>query len=206
MRNDPDCVTSYRKSKESRKVGPVGSTFCLAAEVSLDHRKGNKSQPEMTGRAAYFKDMEDMKMARYRVLDAKCGVGAGGMACGPVGGPVIGEVKLADESGEEFYLCLAEVDGIPNWFKTDRSTIDEQIEETSEEIFEYLNDHYIDIGEYVDVFDDPEAELYQACRYLIYLVRCERDQEEPFIQATVGKYLDEMEIPLSDEEEEYSEE
>ena len=206
MRNDPDCVTSYRKSKESRKVGPVGSTFCLAAEVSLDHRKGNKSQPEMTGRAAQFKDMEDMKMARYRVLDAKCGVGAGGMACGPVGGPVIGEVKLADESGEEFYLCLAEVDGIPNWFKTDRSTIDEQIEETSEEIFEYLNDHYIDIGEYVDVFDDPEAELFQAYRYLIYLVRCERDQEEPFIQATVGKYLDEMEIPMSDEEEEYSEE
>ena len=100
----------------------------------------------MTGRAAQFKDMEDKKMARYRVLDAKCGVGAGGMACGPVGGPVIGEVKLADESSEEFYLCLAEVDGIPNWFKTDRSTIDEQIEETSEEIFEYLNDHYIDIG------------------------------------------------------------
>ena len=62
------------------------------------------------------------------------------------------------------------------------------------------------IYEYVDVFDDPEAELFQAYRYLIYLVRCERDQEEPFIQATVGKYLDEMEIPMSDEEEEYSEE
>ena len=144
-------------------------------------------------------------MARYRVLEAKCGVGAGGMACGPVGGPVVGEINLADENGEEFYLCLAEVDGIPNWFKTDRSTIDEQIEETSEEVFEYLNDHYIDIGEYVDVFDDPEAELYQACRYLIYLVRCERDQEEPFIRATVGKYLDEMEIPMTDEEEEYRE-
>ena len=59
---------------------------------------------------------------------------------------------------------------------------------------------------YVDVFDDPEAELYQVYRYLIYLVRCERDQEEPFIRATVGKYLDEMEIPMSDEEEEYREE
>ena len=145
-------------------------------------------------------------MARYRVLEAKCGVARGGMACGPVGGPVVGEIKLADENGKEFYLCLAEVDGIPNWFKTDRSTIDEQIEETSEEVFEYLNDHYIDIGEYVDVFHDPEAEFYQACRYLIYLVRCERDQEEPFIRATVGKYLDEMEIPMSDAEEEYREE
>ena len=159
----------------------------------------------MTGRLHNSNDTEDKKMARYRVLEAKCGVGAGGMACGPVGGPIVGEIKLADESSEEFYLCLAEVDGIPNWFKTERSTIDEQIEETSEEVFEYLNDHYIDIGEYVDVFDDPEAELYQACRYLIYLVRCERDQEEPFIRTTVGKYLDEMEIPMSDEEEEYRE-
>lgn len=56
------------------------------------------------------------------------------------------------------------------------------------------------------MFADPDAELYQACRYLIYLVRCERGEEEPFIQSTVGKYLDEMEIPMSDEEEDYMEE
>lgn len=56
------------------------------------------------------------------------------------------------------------------------------------------------------MFDDPDAELYQACRYLIYIVRYKRDQEEPFIRSTVGKYLDEMEIPMSDAEEEYREE
>ena len=145
-------------------------------------------------------------MARYRVLEAKYGVARGGMACGPVAGPVMAEIKLADENGDEFYLNLTEVDGIPNWFKTERSTIEEQIEEKSEEVFEYLNDNNIDIGEYVDVFADPDAELYQACRYLIYLVRCERGEEEPFIQSTVGKYLDEMKIPMSDEEEDYMEE
>ena len=145
-------------------------------------------------------------MARYRVLEAKCGVGAGGMACGPVSGPVVGEIKLADESGKEFYLCLAEVDGIPNWFKTDRSTIDEQLSDNEgPDLYNYLGDNYVDFGEYEDVFEDTEAEFYQACRYLIYLVRCERDQEEPFIRATVGKYLDEMEIPMSDAEEEYRE-
>ena len=146
-------------------------------------------------------------MARYRVLEAKCGVGRGGITCGPVGGPVVAEIKLAVESGGEFYLCLAEVDGIPNWFKTDRSTIDEQLsDEAEDELYDYLNDNYADIGEYEEVFDDKDAELYQACRYLIYLVRCERDQEEPFIRTTVGKYLDEMEIPMSDAEEEYMEE
>ena len=145
-------------------------------------------------------------MTRYRVLEAKCGVGVGGMACGPVAGPVVGEIKITDEDGDEFYLCLAEVDGIPNWFKTDRSTIEEQLsDEADEEMYDYLNDNYADVGEYVDVFEDTDAELYQACRYLIYLVRCERDQEEPFIRSTVGKYLDEMVIPMSDVEEEYRE-
>ena len=145
-------------------------------------------------------------MARYRVLEAKCGVGAGGMACGPVGGPVVGEIKLADENGNEFLLCLAEVDGIPNWFKTDRSTIDGQLsDEAEDELYDYLNNNYADIGEYEDVFDDTDAELYQACRYLIYLVRCEREQEKPFIMSTIGRYLDKMEIPMSDAEEEYRE-
>ena len=145
-------------------------------------------------------------MARYKVLEAACGVGRGGFACGPVGGPVVAEIKLADENGDEFYLNLAEVDGIPNWFKTDRSTIDDQLEESSDEVFDYLNDHYIDAGEYVDVFADLDAELYQAYRYLIYLARCKMDQVDPFIESTVGLYLDEMEIPMSDLEEDYREE
>ena len=97
-------------------------------------------------------------MARYRVLEAKCGVGRGGIACGPVGGPVVAEIKLSAENGGEFYLCLAEVDGIPNWFKTDRSTIDEQLsDEAVDELYDYLNDNYADIGEYEEVFDDTDA-------------------------------------------------
>lgn len=145
-------------------------------------------------------------MTRFKVLEAKCGVGRGGFACGPVGGPVIGEIKLEDENGDRFYLNLSEVDGIPNWFRTDRSTIDDQLEESSEEVFEYLNDNYIDVGEYVDVFSDPDEEMYQAYRYLIYLVRCKMELVDPFIESTVGKYLDEMEIPMSDVEEDYREE
>lgn len=147
-------------------------------------------------------------MARYRVMEAKCGVCAGGMACGSVAGPVIGEIRLEDENGDGFYLCLAEVDGIPNWFKTDRSTIDDQLSGTAEsELYDYLNDNFMNtVGDYEDVFEDTDAELYQAYRYLIYLVTCEREQEEPFIRSTVGKYLDEMVIPMSDAEEEYMEE
>ena len=99
-------------------------------------------------------------MARYRVMEAKCGIGAGGMACGPVVGPVVGEIKLSDESGDEFYLCLAEVDGIPNWFRTDRSTIDEQLsDEAEDDLYDYLNDNFMNtVGDYEDVFEDTDAE------------------------------------------------
>ena len=146
-------------------------------------------------------------MSRYRVLEAKCGVGEGGIACGPVGGPVIAEIRLSDENSSEFYLSLIEVDGIANWFRTDRSTIDDLLSGNNDEsIFDYLNDNSLPLGEYGDVLDEKEDELYQAYRYLIYLVRCEMDEAEPFIQSTAGKYLDEIEVPMSDIEEELLEE
>ena len=146
-------------------------------------------------------------MKRYRVLEAKCGVGEGGFACGPVAGPVVAEIRLSDENSSKFYLSLVEVDGIANWFRTDRSTIDELLSEDNDEsVFDYLNDNNLPLGEYGEVLDEKEDELYQAYRYLIYLVRCEMDEAEPFIQATAGKYLDEIEIPMSDIEEEMLEE
>ena len=145
-------------------------------------------------------------MIRYKVLAAKCGIGGGGFACGPVSGPVIGEIKIADENGSEFYLCLAEVDGIANWFKTDRSTIDDQLLGDDESLYDYLNERDLPLGEYEDVLKEKKDELYQAYRYLIYLVRCETKEAEPFVQVTVGKYLDEIEIPMSDVEEELLEE
>ena len=82
------------------------------------------------------------------------------MACGPVAGPVIGEIRLEDENGDGFYLCLAEVDGIPNWFKTDRSTIDDQLSGTAEsELYDNLNDNFMNtVGDYEDVFEDTDAE------------------------------------------------
>ena len=146
-------------------------------------------------------------MKRYRVLEAKCGVGEGGFACGPVAGPVVAEIRLSDENSSKFYLSLVEVDGIANWFRTDRSTIDELLSEDNDEsVFDYLNDNNLPLGEYGEVLDEKEDELYQAYRYLIYLVRCEMDEAEPFIQATAGKYLDEIEIPMSDIVEEMLEE
>ena len=55
-------------------------------------------------------------MSRFFIEDVKCGVGEGGMACGPVDGPVGTEVKVKTNNGEFFYMTLAEMMGIPNFF------------------------------------------------------------------------------------------
>ena len=156
---------------------------------------------------------EDKKMTRYKVVEARCGLGNGGMACGPVSGPVIGEIHLQGDNGDDFYLCNAEVDSIPCMFKTPMSTIDDQINES---IFdegprqEFFNSCYMDVGDYDEILQDKENELYDAFRYLIYIVRTSWKDMDSFIAKTVGKYLDEMEIPMSDIEEsmmdEYEEE
>ena len=79
-------------------------------------------------------------MARYFIEDVKCGVTEGGFACGPVPGDVIAEVKVKTDTDETFYVSLAEVTGIPNFFKTERSTYDEQMQTNiSDKLVEYLN-------------------------------------------------------------------
>lgn len=43
-------------------------------------------------------------------------------------------------------------------------------------------------------------------KLLIALVRCDMDETETLIEASAGKYADEIDIPLCDMEEEYLEE
>lgn len=148
-------------------------------------------------------------MAKYLIEEVKLDQGKGGMACGPVSGPVIGEVKVKGTDEKEFYLSLAEVDGLANFYKTERSTIKDQLnDDWTDEFLHYMNDHFLDdVGDYYDLFEKcREDELYEVYRYLIYLVRSEEKDVQPFIKKSVGKYADEIDIPVSDIEEEYNEE
>lgn len=143
-------------------------------------------------------------MRRYFIMNAKAGTGDYGMACGPVPGPVVAEVMLKNEGGEEFYMSLAEVDGIPNVFKTDKSTYNEQLKfDMTDEYVEWLNDCFVDTGEYEDIFTEKDEDWFDVYRYLIWLVRCAPEEEDPFIEGTKGCWTDEITIPVSDVEEEY---
>lgn len=146
-------------------------------------------------------------MARYFIESVKCGVGEGGSACGPMDGPVVAEVKVKSDENEEFYMSLAEVDGIPNFAKTAESTYDNQVNmDFDDEAIEAFQKCQIDgIEDYYGIFDDKDSEWYQLYRYLIYIVRADWKECEKFQKKTKGKWLDEIEIPASDIEEEYLE-
>ena len=155
-------------------------------------------------------------MKRYFIEEAKCGVSEGGMACGPVGGAVNAAIKFSAD-GVTKWLSNSEVDGIPNFFLTDEDVFEKLCaDELSQEFVDYMNEHFasefdgLDLGEYEDVFnsltENPENPAVPLVRYLVSLTRCSLEDEESLIKLATGKYIDEVEVPLSEEELEYQEE
>ena len=135
------------------------------------------------------------------------------MACGPVPGAVFAEAGFRTPEGEEFFISCAEVMGIPNFYKTERSVLDEEVEmensgdEFDEEFQDYLMSCFIDdIGDYYEIFENKDPEWFTILRYLIYIVGEDFSDSDAFIKETVGKYLDEIEIPVSSTEELYTDE
>lgn len=148
-------------------------------------------------------------MKKLFVEDVRIGESEGGIACGPCGGSLVVEVRFHDEDGKVFYISNNEYEGIPNFFMTDESAFDRMIEEdfdNEKEFFDRLaNEWAMNVGEYEDLFSDQDPDWFDAYRYVIYLTRCANEEVEPFIKATVGKWLHECDIPASDVEEEYNE-
>lgn len=151
---------------------------------------------------------------RLLIESAQCGSDGGGMACGPVAGSIIAEVNVKQEDGEEFYMTLVEVDGLPVFYKSPISLYKyhvniERYADYIDEIDKYSIDFPIDghdFLQYIWLFEHPELPYFQLYRYLIYLVRASWDETDEYIAETTGKYLDELTIPMSDVEEEYIEE
>jgi len=156
-------------------------------------------------------------MKRYFIETAKCGITDGGMACGPIPGNVVVSVQFKEES--ELWLNVVEVEGMPNFYLTDKDIFDDLVKEDDddEEFMEYLQEQYIDEFnglyldcDYTEVFtsidEDPDNPAVPLIRYAIALIRCAMEDVEGLIDMASGKYADELEIPTSDIEEEYREE
>ena len=161
--------------------------------------------------------MEDKEMKRYLIEEAKCGITNGGFGCGPIPGTVITSVKYNDGARSK-WLSIAEYDGLPMTFVSERDIFDDLMKDASEddEFTEYLEEHQIweldgvEFGdEYSDVYEgiyaDPMNPAAQLLKYAIALTRCEEGEEEDLINMAAGKYTDELDIPISDAEEDFQE-
>ena len=153
-------------------------------------------------------------MKRYYIEDAKCDVSNGGMACGPMPGSVVAAVKYREDGNGPRWLYMVEFDGIPNCFVMDEDVFDKLIEEDNETIRRTAS---IVIGEFDGVSlgcgeydfasleENEENPAASMVRYIIALVRCGMDEVDALVALAKGKYIDEVEVPLSDLEEEYLE-
>ena len=141
-------------------------------------------------------------MERYLIESAKCEI-AGSTLCSAV----VAEVKLCPEEGEPFYLSLAEVEGMAQFYRSAESTFELQVHPADcGEAGKILEKNLLWAGEYDELFSKNDPVWLPLYRYLIYVVRSAWEDCNAFIAATEGHYLDEISIPTSDVEELYLEE
>lgn len=159
-------------------------------------------------------------MGRYLIKDVKCGVTKGGMACGPVSGNVVASV-LYENDGEEKWIHVVEVEGMPNTFITPEDLHDvliqddydaeyvEELENTTENEIGGISltaESYYDIYDEIYNGDDVTDEDKSLIRFVIAIVRLDWDAIDALKKKAIGHYTDEIDIPTTDEEEEYLEE
>ena len=134
-------------------------------------------------------------MTRFYIEDIRRGQESNGMACGPVSGVIIAEAKIKTRE-ETYYICLTDVDGIPIFFKTKDSTFDRQLslEEDDDEFVEMMNNCFIDTGEYEEILEKRDDEMFPLYKFLTYIVNRASEEE---LKLFKGKYLDEVDIPES---------
>ena len=157
-------------------------------------------------------------MKRYFIEEAKCGVTKGGMACGPDLADVVAAVKF-NTGADPQWISLVEVEGgIPCAYLSDKDIYEDLQKDVmeDEEFIEYLQGYSINdfngitlngdyFGTFMIIDEDPENPAVPLVRYLIALVRCGWEDLEELI-GMAGQYADEMDIPMSDEEEDFRDE
>ena len=153
-------------------------------------------------------------MKRFLIEDVRVGISQGGIACGPVPGNVIGEIVLRDEDGKATYHCMAEVSGTLNFYESEASLYQGQIDENFdnaefadllESSFTEGYDNYSDFYEEINAMQ-PLSVIARIRKYLTYMVRADWPEIDSLKADTIGKLISDNEIPLCDAEAEYLEE
>ncbi|MCF0115207.1 MAG: hypothetical protein HUJ56_07630 [Erysipelotrichaceae bacterium] len=129
----------------------------------------------------------------------------------------VAEARIySDSVGEAF--CSVEVEapeepyfGAPdfaNLYKTDRSIIDELVENRYKDenyaLCTYLDETRLDYLPVYEFYEDKDYELRDVYRLLIYLCRVSEAEREYMIDYADGKCMHEVDVPVCDVEKENS--
>ncbi len=153
-------------------------------------------------------------MKKLFIEDVLVGVTPGGMACGPVPGNVVCEVTLRSEDGIASYYSLVEVAGTLNFLESETSIYqsliddeldDEEYSELMETCYAAGYDSYDDFYEKINA-QQPLSTEALVYKYLAYMVWASWNEVDLFRELTLGKYIGEFEIPVSDPEADLNEE
>ena len=153
-------------------------------------------------------------MKRYYVEEAKVGVTEGGIACGPIPGSVVVSIKYRENDNQSLWLSNVEVEGIANPTLSEKDIFDvlvtEEMDNTEFDKYFITEFNNIELDpDYYGTFEkfttDPENPAIPLIRLLIVLTRCKREEEDTIINSVVGRFADEIDVPLSDIEMDYLE-
>lgn len=128
-------------------------------------------------------------MARFFIESVRAGISDGGVSCGPMGGAVIAEAKVIDKAAESrvFYLALAEVEGLPNVYQAEHSLFRALVlEDESVDV----NPYYVDMGEYEDIFENRDEELFPILLFLIHIAQLDWDRFDRYDDRRIGEYAE----------------
>ena len=149
--------------------------------------------------------------SRFFVEQVKCGVTEGGMACGPVSGDVIVTIEYRKDDGPSQWLSNAECMGFATIYLNDFDPFDVlmsgDVENPKYGLGMTSEFEGLEFGDYEDMFEacaqDKDNPAVPLLRYLVAVTRCSSDETKDLIALAEGKYIDEVEVPLSDIEKEY---
>ena len=122
-------------------------------------------------------------------------------------------VKIRNpEADSVLYYGITEVDGIPNFIKSEESFYEFQMKDDPDDKAGWEKVYAANVSDYQDYWDlydtmaDPEADHREdelVWKLLAYFVRCPWEEVDEMKKACIGKYVEDIDIPVCDMEQEY---
>jgi hypothetical protein len=121
---------------------------------------------------------------------------------GPFPQTITVEAKVKD-GDEEYYVSLVELEGGgADLYKTTESKIKELTFSTDEDTVEMMQKALVASCDYSEVFAHTDWEWLPLFRYLTYILRADQNLFDSYNNRVINKYVDEIDFPASDVEQE----